>query len=142
MSDGVRRWVLTAPHAGRYRLLVASAGRGFFCQFDYSAVPDPAVAGLAVAAAEGVGPAVGRWLPYLARGMQAGWEELRAEGRLLCGVRVTLTAVRAHPLDTTEAGCERYAGRFVRELLRERCETAPPPRPDAEPAAAPDPGGG
>ena len=82
-----------------------------------------------MSAADGAGPEVRRWLPHLAHGMQAGWGELRAEGRLLCGVRVVLSAVRAHPTDTTEAGCERFAGRFVRELLQEQCELAsPPPR--------------
>lgn len=113
----MERWTLAAPHAGRYRLLVASAGRGFFCQFDYAARPDPDAEGLVVAAAEGTGPEVARWLPHLAKGLQAGWAELRAGGRLAVGVRVEIAAVRTHPNDTTEAGCERFAGRFVQDLF-------------------------
>ena len=117
----MERWTLAAPHSKQYRLQVASAGRGFYCRFDYAACSDPASEGLVVAAADGAGPEVVEWLPHLSRGMQAGWEQLRGEGRLLCGVRVELSAVWAHPTDTTQAGCALYAGRFVRELFLDHC---------------------
>ena len=117
----MERWTLAAPHSEQYRLQVASSGRGFYCRFDYAARPDPAAEGLVVVAVEGAGPGLVEWLPHLSRGMQAGWEQLRGEGRLLCGVRVELSAVWAHPTDTTQAGCALYAGRFVRELMSERC---------------------
>jgi hypothetical protein len=140
----VERWKIPDVLAGRYRRHINFGGRGYWCMFDYTARPASGLDTLMVEVAEGADADTARWFPHLKRGMESGWRVLQDHyGRLLVGVRVEVTKVYAHLVDTTPLGCERYGSEFIEGLGRFRAVPATTEEglTRAEPQRASDRGG-
>ena len=89
--------------------------------FDYVVTPVPAVDGVEIVVGSAADADTAKWFPDLKRGMEAGWVSLQKhDGHILSGVRVEVTKIHAHPMDTTACGCERYGRIFIIELGRHR----------------------
>lgn len=116
----MERRTIVEPHADRFRMHINFGGRPFWCMFDYAVEPAPGREGMRVVMAAGADQDTVRWFDDLRRGMETGWAELQRDGLLLTGVRVVVTKIHAHPIDTTAAGCERYGRAFVMDLARRR----------------------
>lgn len=94
--------------------------------FDYAIAPVPGQEGFKVVAGADADEETVRWFPDLKRGMEAGWLILQERyARFLNGVRVEVTKIHTHPVDTTAQGCERYGSMFIEQLGRDRAVREP-----------------
>lgn len=115
-------WKLRQTFAGRYRPIVESSPLAYG-GFDFCARPS-AAAGIEVLA--GCAEAE-RWLPSIRAGVQQGcgslaepgpWDGDEPEGEAFEGVTIEITAIHAHPHDTSERVMAARASAFVGELRR------------------------
>jgi len=117
----MEQWTISEPHTDRFRLSIDFGGRPYWCMFDYIVAPVPACEGIEIVIRADPNADTEQWFPDLKRGMEMGWASLREEsGQLLTGVRITVTKIHTHPVDTTARGCERYGWAFIVELVRSR----------------------
>ena len=122
----MERWTITERLADRFRLSINFGGRAFWCMFDYIASADPEVDGIEVLTSATVDSDTAEWFPHIKRGMEEGREQLKKHyGRLLTGVRIEVTKIHTHPIDTTVHGCERYGSEFIVQLGRNHAVRLP-----------------
>ena len=122
----MERWTIAEPQADRFRLHINFGGRSFWCMFDYAVAPEPGREGIEVVAGADADAETVRWFPDLKRGMETGWLILQEhDGRLLSGVRVEVTKIHTHPVDTTAQGCEWYGRIFIVQLGPDRAVRQP-----------------
>ncbi len=85
--------------------------------FDYAVTSVPGRDGIEIVAGADADAETVRWFPDLKRGMEAGWLMLQEHhARVLTGVRIEVTKIHTHPVDTTARGCEVYGSRFIEQL--------------------------
>ena len=121
----MERWTIAEPYADRFRIHLNFGGHGYWCMFDYEAVPAPAQEGIDVVIGADPDADTVRWFSDLKRGMEAGWAALQEHyEQLLAGVRIVVTRIHAHPVATTAQGCEQYGRNFIVDLGRHRAVRA------------------
>lgn len=113
-------WTVDKPLTGRYgpnvSYRVDAGGRGIYGGFDYVVNPDAACDAVDVVGGSD-GEAVRRWLPIIRDGVLAAVEELWSRNENVRGVRIRISAVHVHPVDTTTQVMWRAGSGFLRDVI-------------------------
>lgn len=114
----MRRWTMTKPTEGQYRLCINHGGKPFWCMFDYAVLLAPECDGVEIGLANDADAISAEWFPHLQRGMLQGLARLHESDDELFGMRVEIRKIYTHLTDTTARGCESYGRSFVWDVLR------------------------
>lgn len=111
------RRTLTAALASRSRYCPNTGGRAFYCECDFDARPAPGLDRVEVDLIASEEDAV-LFFPALRRGLHQQVEDACDRGVQLVDIRIAITRIRTHPIDTCERAAE-GCGRFVADVVLE-----------------------
>jgi hypothetical protein len=106
---------------GYARRVVQYGGRGEFAAFTYVAAPDPEAESLSVVFRDGA-PLVAEYVPPIRSGVEQGRVALAECGEWFGSVKVEITSMRHHEVESSPAAFARLAKQIVQGELRERCD--------------------
>lgn len=116
----MQRWTVMESFTGRYRRLINHGGLSFWCMFDYSVTLDPEANAVVVSLNSEADSKSQEWFPHLHRGIMRGCEMSTERGRELMGIRIEISKIYTHPIDTTADSCEQYGLHFILDEVDSR----------------------
>lgn len=111
------RFTVSKIESGRYRAKKSPIAK-WFVWFDYVIEPDERVSGVAVQIEPAPDGSTQRWFADIKTGIDREVQKLAdLKHRELVGIRITISKVIAHEIDTTPQGCESAGREFVFDFL-------------------------
>jgi hypothetical protein len=105
---------------GQQRWLRQFGGRGEYAAFGYVVTPAAEVESLSIESRSG-SQIDQEYVPAILGGAEQGRAALGECGEWLCSVKVEITSMRAHPMDSNYAVFSKAAKQFVQGALRDAC---------------------
>ena len=111
-------WTIPEGLTGKYRPHINFGDRGFWCEFDYAVAHVSHLEGIEVVHTKTDDEETREWFPSIKRGVERAFQSLLEQGRMITAVRVEISKVYTHPVDTTASGCESYGFRFLHDIVQ------------------------